>query len=265
MPKKLEVEVVVPDEIDLEVLRAKPLPADAREISEADVAGGARASSSASTAPVVQPNGEYVALLCSMGVEQAQAELALTATRNAGVDEALNWIFENPNARSLPPPPAPNNSPSKSAASREPPADAISALTAMGFTDEHARLALEHTDNDPQRAVDWLFSHTEELDTLIAQKRSAASAASSAASSASASTSVRTRAPAHQYRDGTARYRLIGFVSHMGTSCMTGHYVAHLLKNPGWCIFNDEKVALSEKPPREFGYLYLFRRLDAPQ
>ena len=28
-----------------------------------------------------------------------------------------------------------------------------------------------------------------------------------------------------------------------------------------WAIFNDEKVAASEKPPRELGYLYLFRRV----
>lgn len=28
-----------------------------------------------------------------------------------------------------------------------------------------------------------------------------------------------------------------------------------------WVIFNDEKVAVSEKPPREYGYLYMFKRI----
>ncbi len=30
-----------------------------------------------------------------------------------------------------------------------------------------------------------------------------------------------------------------------------------------WVIYNDEKVAESERPPRELGYMYLFRRLGA--
>lgn len=29
-----------------------------------------------------------------------------------------------------------------------------------------------------------------------------------------------------------------------------------------WVIFNDEKVAESEHPPRDLGYLYLFKRVD---
>ena len=30
-----------------------------------------------------------------------------------------------------------------------------------------------------------------------------------------------------------------------------------------WVIFNDEKVAVSEHPPIELGYLYLYRRINA--
>lgn len=37
-------------------------------------------------------------------------------------------------------------------------------------------------------------------------------------------------------------YKLVGFISHMGTSTMVGHYVCHLLKEDRWVIFNDEKV-----------------------
>ena len=32
-----------------------------------------------------------------------------------------------------------------------------------------------------------------------------------------------------------------------------------------WVIFNDEKVAVSERPPRDLGYLYLYRRVGAAQ
>lgn len=47
----------------------------------------------------------------------------------------------------------------------------------------------------------------------------------------------------------------------MGTSTMVGHYVCHLLKEGRWVIFNDEKVCLSEHPPKDLAYLYLYKRL----
>ena len=55
-------------------------------------------------------------------------------------------------------------------------------------------------------------------------------------------------------------YELAAFVSHMGTSTDVGHYVCHIKKDGRWVIFNDERVALSEQPPLELGYLYLYRR-----
>ena len=57
-----------------------------------------------------------------------------------------------------------------------------------------------------------------------------------------------------------AEYELLGIASHMGTSTMCGHYVCHIKKEGRWVIFNDSKVAVSEQPPRDLGYLYLFRR-----
>lgn len=39
-------------------------------------------------------------------------------------------------------------------------------------------------------------------------------------------------------------YKLVGFISHMGTSTMVGHYVCHLLKNNRWVIYNDDKVCI---------------------
>jgi uncharacterized UBP type Zn finger protein len=59
-------------------------------------------------------------------------------------------------------------------------------------------------------------------------------------------------------------YELTAFISHMGTSTNVGHYVCHIKKDDRWVIFNDEKVALSENPPMELGYLYLYRRVDPP-
>jgi ubiquitin carboxyl-terminal hydrolase 5/13 len=50
---------------------------------------------------------------------------------------------------------------------------------------------------------------------------------------------------------------------HIGKNTGSGHYVVHLKKDGKWVIFNDEKVALSSKPPLEHAYLYLFQRADA--
>ena len=58
-----------------------------------------------------------------------------------------------------------------------------------------------------------------------------------------------------------SEYKLVAFISHMGTSTMVGHYVCHILKDNRWVIFNDEKVALSEHPPMDLAYLYLYKRL----
>jgi ubiquitin carboxyl-terminal hydrolase 5/13 len=77
--------------------------------------------------------------------------------------------------------------------------------------------------------------------------------------------------------DGRGLYDLVGFVSHMGPSTASGHYVCHIRKDPStggapssggggaaqWFIFNDRKVAVSSNPPLELGYVYLYRRRDA--
>ena len=62
---------------------------------------------------------------------------------------------------------------------------------------------------------------------------------------------------------GPPKYKLLAFISHMGKSTLCGHYVAHIFKDGRWVIFNDEKVALSEKPPKGMGYLYMYKREDA--
>jgi len=53
----------------------------------------------------------------------------------------------------------------------------------------------------------------------------------------------------------------MGILSHSGTSLQCGHYVAHILKDGRWAIFNDNKVGASIDPPKEMGYLYFFERL----
>jgi ubiquitin carboxyl-terminal hydrolase 5/13 len=66
--------------------------------------------------------------------------------------------------------------------------------------------------------------------------------------------------------DGAARYELWALVSHIGAGAHSGHYIAHV-RHPAaqdkWIIFNDEKVAESQKPPLQLATLYFYRRVAA--
>jgi len=115
--------------------------------------------------------------------------------------------------------------------------ESLSLIVSMGFTPAQAERALRETGNDVQRAADWIFSHQGELEAEPAPA-------------------------ADHYRDGRGLYRLQAFVSHMGGSTQVGHYVCHVRKDGRWCIFNDEKVAESQEPPRELAYLYMYRRVE---
>lgn len=59
----------------------------------------------------------------------------------------------------------------------------------------------------------------------------------------------------------STEYRLKAFISHMGTSSQVGHYVCHIQHNGKWVIYNDGKVAISQNPPKELGYLYLYESI----
>jgi ubiquitin carboxyl-terminal hydrolase 5/13 len=78
-----------------------------------------------------------------------------------------------------------------------------------------------------ERAVDWLFSHPDDMgDDMDSSSSSSASSASMDIEDPSKS----------------ASYSLLGFISHRGTSAHCGHYVAHVLKGGKWVLFNDNKV-----------------------
>ncbi len=90
-----------------------------------------------------------------------------------------------------------------------------------------------HFQNNVERAVDWIFSHP---DDLGGDDEPEQQAADPSASSAGAGTS-------QNLTDGAPNYRLKAFISHMGNSHLVGHYVAHIhVEGKGWVIFNDEKV-----------------------
>ena len=125
-------------------------------------------------------------------------------------------------------------------------------LMDMSFTRDQAIKALKMTDNNMERAVDWIFSHPDDLGTEDPQEEMEASTSNETGDKANLT-------------NGDPKYKLVAFISHMGTSHMVGHYVCHILKEGRWVIFNDAKVALSQNPPKGLGYLYLYQREDTLQ
>src|SRR5690349_8126428 len=102
-------------------------------------------------------------------------------------------------------------------------------IISMGFSMSQATKALKATSNNTERAVDYIFSHQDELDMEDIQE-------SEPTPSSSAGPQIK------NCRDGDGKYRLKAFISHMGSSSAVGHYVCHILKDGQWIIFNDNKV-----------------------
>jgi ubiquitin carboxyl-terminal hydrolase 5/13 len=118
-------------------------------------------------------------------------------------------------------------------------------LQSMGFTEKACKKALSSTGGDVERAAEWLFSRsgTGELEALENESKDSGK-------------------PKAKGLDGEGKYELFGIISHIGTNTGNGHYVCHLKKDGVWAIFNDNKVAKSENPPFDLGYLYFFKRVD---
>lgn len=127
----------------------------------------------------------------------------------------------------------------------------VSNLCAMGFTPAQAEVALYESDLDIERAAEWLFSHMDDLDGACHSSNAFKSKQPPKPSSSGSKSKSR-----------SSQYELVGIVSHMGEHTACGHYVCHIRKSDGkWVIYNDEKVAISQNPPLELGYLYLYRQV----
>ena len=231
VPRKLDVSVDIPDDLDITPLRGSGLQPGEEELP-----------SEQQPTQEVQIDESTVQQLAEMGFNIEGCKRAVYNTNNSGVEAAMNWVMEHmEDADFLMPFQLPGSQPSKqgSFVANE---ESLAMIISMGFSREQATKALKATDGNVERAVDWIFSHSDQLDTMETEET----------------------APQQQttkYRDGSGKYKLVAFISHMGTSSLVGHYVCHIIKDGRWVIFNDEKVAVSEHPPKDLAYLYLYKRV----
>jgi ubiquitin carboxyl-terminal hydrolase 5/13 len=223
VPTKLNMDVVVDKEINLEQYRGKGLQKGEQEMPKP-----------AGATP--QANEAIVQQLTSMGFGKNRCIRACLATGNRDAEAAMQWLMEKMDDATLD---LPLEAP-KSAEADLPPADLISQLEGMGFPKDRCIYALRQTKHDAQRAIDWLFSHMDE--------------------DLPASGSEGKQQDNKSQDSKPARYRLCAFITHLGRSTGTGHYVAHILREGRWVLFNDQKVSVSSTTPSGQAYIYFFRR-----
>lgn len=246
--KKLDVFVEEPQEIDISHLRGHGLQPNEVELpQEKEVVEETQTSQ----LPTFDPS--IVSAIVDMGFSELHAQKAAINTNNAGVEPAMNWIFEHSTDADID---TPLEQPKGESSTSTPTVneDLVDMITGMGIERDHAILALKNTDNNVERAIDWVFSHMDEIPALLAAETQPTGGQSSAT----------TQAAEPAYTDGSGKYELFAFVSHIGTSTNCGHYVAHIKKTVGdeshWVLFNDSKVAKSEDPPFDMGYMYFYKR-----
>lgn len=241
VPQKLDVAVVMPEKIDLTAIRGSGIQPGEEELPEA-----APAEAAAPAAPALPVIDEGLVMqLVEMGFDINGCKKAVMNTQNMGIEAAMNWVMEHMGDEDFATPPV---LPSGEAPVQPVNEEHLAMIISMGFTMDQAKKALKATSNNIERAMDWIFSHADELDAP--PPAAAADEAAPAARSQDGATC----------RDGEGVYEMAAIISHMGSSTMVGHYVAHIKREGQWYIYNDEKVALSENPPMELGYLYLYRR-----
>eukprot|EP00794_Sanderia_malayensis_P015215 gene15215-16786_t len=219
VPKKLDVSIDVAEELDLSALRSTGLQPGEEELSVED-----------ESEPEAEPQiDEAVVLeLASMGFAYEGCRKAVYHTKNTGLESAMEWILQNcQNPDFGDRFEIPSSKKSKASSSTfSPNQEAMIMIQSMGFTSEQATRALKATDNNLEQAVEWIFSHGDELAMPMDTDDASQSTAQ----------------PEVTYKDGSGKYRLFAFISHMGTSTSCGHYVCH--------IFKDERQLRTE-----FNYL----------
>ncbi|XP_066567891.1 ubiquitin carboxyl-terminal hydrolase 5 isoform X1 [Amia ocellicauda] len=277
VPKKLDVSIDVPDLLDLGSLRGAglqpgeeelpdlaPPPLVTPDVEVKGIPGGFHGNEEDDSlcSPLLSPSLDEstVSQLCEMGFPLEACRKAVYYTGNTGIDSAMNWVMTHMDDPDFSAPlvlPGSSSAPGGTPTSQTTPTESISeehlaTIISMGFSRDQATRALRATSNVLERAVDWIFSHLDDLDSMDV---------SEGGRSGADSVSEREPPQGPRVRDGVGKYELFAFISHMGSSTMCGHYVCHIKKDDQWVIFNDQKVCASEKPPKDLGYLYFYRRV----
>uniref|UniRef100_A0A0K0ECA7 Ubiquitin carboxyl-terminal hydrolase n=1 Tax=Strongyloides stercoralis TaxID=6248 RepID=A0A0K0ECA7_STRER len=224
--KKMDIDIEIPQQINLEHFRGKGKLDNEELLPDDDV--------------LIDPcNQAMLGQIIDMGFSEAAARKAFQATGNTDVNAALFWLMEHADDADLNIPVQPLSS---SNGIKEFTPDLVSQITCLGFDSYSANYALAQTNGDVNSAAELLFTNPDS----IPPPNQVISTSNDSKKS---------------YEDDQGNYILKAFISHMGTSPHSGHYVVHIRLGNTWYIYNDEKVAISQNPPFSLGYIYMYERI----
>jgi len=184
----------------------------------------------------LKPDQRVISTLLELGFGINRATRAWYNTQGKTAEAAMDWVFAHMDDAGIDDPlviPKKGSSASKVNINME----TVEMLMSMGFGQAWVIEALNNTNGDGDRAADWLFSHPEP--EVLPQS---------------------SQIEKKDDSNAPGRYTLFAFVTHMGSSTLSGHYVAHIKCGKTWVLFDDSKVCESQEPPTKMAYLYLYRR-----
>jgi ubiquitin carboxyl-terminal hydrolase 5/13 len=249
-PTKLNTSFkVILGDLDLETYRAK---GGVQEGEEALPEGG-------EVEVEVEPeiNGELLNMCLMMGLPEQPAKHALHNTGNESADAAVTWYFsnmENPDING----PLPTikkkvkqggfaqeqKEEKKQDASTSVDENVLMMMVSMGMDESRSRKALQKFENNFDAALDYITSHGPEEDDFGEEKEEVKEVGDMEV----------------DQRPGV--YNLDAFITHLGNSIHSGHYVSHVKKGNDWVLYNDHKVAITSDPPHEKAFIYFYRKKD---
>jgi ubiquitin carboxyl-terminal hydrolase 5/13 len=174
---KYIVQIEMPELLDLSSLRSSGLQPNETLMAEP--------ASTPAAAAVIHENAAVVSQLVEMGFPADACRRAVHLTQDAGLEAAMAWVMEHmddPDFSSpFPPPAAASAAAAVVVAISE---ENVAMVMSMGFGLEQAQAALRNTDNNVERAVEWIFSHPEGEEAGAAAAQPPAAAASGQQSNA---------------------------------------------------------------------------------
>lgn len=242
VPVKIDVPVEVPHFLDLSEFVAKGF-----------VKGEVEAKQEEPEQDSFVPNASALETLGNMGFPETRSTRALYHTGNNNAEDAMNWLFGHMEDIDIDEPfvaPKVNKSVDVSV-----PAELVANLQAMGFGEKLCKKALILNKNDPNEAVEWLFSNPDDDGEI---------ATSSKVNISSERDQLKKDLAGSR---GGSKYELQAVVCHKGTSPHTGHYVSFVKKQldgvDKWVLFNDEKVVQCDNLDelKNNGYIYFYKRV----
>ncbi|RXM28244.1 Ubiquitin carboxyl-terminal hydrolase 13 [Acipenser ruthenus] len=259
----LDISIDMPDLLDITHLRATGLQPKEEELP--DIAPPIVIPDE-SKAPEIDESA--VMQLAEMGFPLEACRKAVYYTGNLGAEVAFNWVIAHMEEPDFAEPLVvagfseidSSSSAAVPVADNQPPEESVAILTSMGFPRYQALQGLKATNNNLERALDWIFTHPDSKE----ESEAASDIADPEGNANPISNATAVNEPSGpRVRDGAGRYELFAFISHMGTSTMCGRYVCHIKKEGRWVIYNDHKVCLSERPPKDLGYIYFYHRIPS--